>query len=361
MKRIAYLSLSEGWGGLEMNQLRNALAMHGRGHEVLLIANGGSAIAKRAAQENIPLYIVQQKTKHYQWFFAWKLSRYLFKQGFNDLFFRNNREQSIAASIAFLSLGKIKVHYFMEMALGGKRNQFFRTLRYRFFTSWCCPLPYLKDQVLELTKVSVKKVHVIPSGIESLSAAPYAKNDARELLGWPQNHTLLVMVGRIDPKKRQEFVFEMFLKRQNPDEMLLFVGESTIDEPSDYYISLQQKTSSSAKKAQILFAGFQHNMQAVYAAADLVIMAAEYETVGMATLEALQHGCPVVGVNNGGSKALIEQYGGGLCYEAKDEKSLSTCIDLIKAKHFPAFIKTDFEQHFNFDNVCTLVEQTILN
>lgn len=361
MKRIAYLSLSEAWGGLEMNQLRNALAMHRRGHKVLIIANGSSAIAQRAAQENIPLYIVQQKTKHYQWFFAWKLSRYLLEQGYNDLFFRNNREQSMAASIAFLSLGKIKVHYFMEMALGGKRHQFFRTLRYRFFTSWCCPLPYLKDQVLELTKFPAKKVLIIPSGIASMPVKRYDKNEARQILGWPQNVTLLVMVGRIDPKKRQEFVFEMFLKRQNPDEMLLFVGESTLDEPSDYFTSLQQKVGSSAKKEQILFAGFQHNMRAVYAAADIMIMAAEYETVGMATLEALQHGCPVVGVNNGGSKALIEQYGGGLCYEAKDDKSLSACIDRIKAEHFPSIVQSDFEQHFNFDNVCTLVEQTILN
>ena len=72
MKRIAYLCLSEGWGGLEMNQLRNAQQMQNRGHEVLLIVNLGSPIHQAASKANIPIYTVQQKPKHYQWFFALK-------------------------------------------------------------------------------------------------------------------------------------------------------------------------------------------------------------------------------------------------------------------------------------------------
>ena len=87
MKRIAYLCLSSGWGGLEMNQLRNAQEMQNRGHKVLLIANSESPIAKAASQANIPLYIVAQKPKHYQWGFARHLASYLKAQGFEELFF----------------------------------------------------------------------------------------------------------------------------------------------------------------------------------------------------------------------------------------------------------------------------------
>ena len=39
MKQIAYLCLSKGWGGLEMNQIRNAKAMQDRGHNVLVYSD----------------------------------------------------------------------------------------------------------------------------------------------------------------------------------------------------------------------------------------------------------------------------------------------------------------------------------
>ena len=206
MKRIAYLCLSGGWGGLEMNQLRNAQQMQKRGHSVLLIANSESPIAKAAAQANLPLYIVAQKPKHYQWGFASQLAAYLKAQGFEDLFFRNNRELSIAASLRFFSFGKVRVHYFMEMALGGQKTQFFRTLRYRFIDTWVCPLPYLLLQVLTQTKIAKRKVKEIPSGLLFNSETLLSKEAARSKLQWPTDLKMLLVVGRIDPKKQQQFI-----------------------------------------------------------------------------------------------------------------------------------------------------------
>lgn len=360
MEHIAYLCLSEGWGGLEMNQLRSARQMQARGHSVLCIANANSPIANEAQAQNIPLYIVAQKAKHYQWRFAWKLCRYLNRENFTQLIFRNSREQSIAASIAFLSLGKIKVHYFMEMALGGKRTQFFRSLRYVFFDSWVCPLPYLKRQVESNTKMKPSKIKAIPSGVEFKNAADIDQKTARQLLGWPMDATIFVVPGRIDPKKRQEFVVESFSKRKQSNEYLIFVGAHTIDESDHYAVSLKKDVESHQKKEHIIWTGFQQNMTLVYRAADLIVMAAENETVGMATLEALQHNRPVVGVNNGGSQEIIHLFGGGLCFEAKDTNSLNKCIDLVLNEDYPALNKVAFQQHFDFSRVCAQIEKDVL-
>lgn len=360
MEHIAYLCLSEGWGGLEMNQLRSARQMHARGHSVLCIVNANSPIANEAQAQNIPLYIVAQKAKHYQWRFAWMLSRFLLQNQFAQLIFRNNREQSIAASIAFLSLGKIKVHYFMEMALGGKRTQFFRSLRYAFFESWVCPLPYLKRQVESNTKMKPSKIKAIPSGVEFKNDADIDQKTARQLLGWPMDATIFVVPGRIDQKKRQGFVVESFLKRTRSNEYLIFVGAHTIDESDHYAVSLKKDVESHQKKEHIIWTGFQQNMTLVYRAADLIVMAAEYETVGMATLEALQHNRPVVGANNGGSQEIINLFGGGLCFEAKDTNSLNKCIDLVLIEDYPTLKKEAFQQHFDFNRVCAQIEKDVL-
>ena len=360
MERLAYLCLSKAWGGLEMNQLRSAQAMQARGHLVLVIAHADSPIARHAALLNIPLYIVQQKAKHYQWHFAWKLSRYLRSQNCTQLIFRNNREQSIAASIAFFSARKIKVHYFMEMALGGKRKQFFRTLRYHFFSTWVCPLPYLKAQVLANTKLNASKIREIPSGLNFQTETTLSQKQARERLAWPLDAKLIVVAGRIDSKKRQRFVWESFSKRTQFNEFLIFVGAHTLDESEHYALSLKKDIEGHLKNENIIWAGFQENMALVYRAADLIVMAAENETVGMATLEALQHNCPVVGVNNGGSKSIIDQFGGGLCFEATNMNSLNYDIDQVFEKNFPSLKKQDFQQHFDFDRVCHLIETEVL-
>ena len=360
MKRIAYLCLSEGWGGLEMNQLRNAQQMKSRGYDVLLIVNLESPIQRAAKLTCIPFYVVAQKPKHYQWLFALKLALFLAKQNYYHLLFRNNREQSISASVAFFSMGKIKTHYFMEMALGGKRTQLFRTLRYALLSTWVCPLPYLKAQVLQQTKIAKHKVKEIPSGLIFKSEVIIEKTNARIDLQWPLEKKLIVMVGRIDPKKRQAFVWDCFKQRTNADEFLIFVGESTPDEASVYYRNLREKVNGHPKNRQVIWAGFHEKMELVYHAADVVISAADKETVGMVTLEALQNNCPVLGVNNGGSKEIIELFGGGLCFELNSAASLMNGIDQIMEGAFPALNKPYFKQHFDFNGVCSQVETEVL-
>jgi glycosyltransferase involved in cell wall biosynthesis len=248
----------------------------------------------------------------------------------------------------------------MEMALGGKRTQFFRTLRYSFLSNWICPLPYLRVQALQQTRIAAHKVKAIPSGLIFNAETHLSKEEARSRLQWPLDKKLILVVGRIDPKKRQAFVWDCFAQRTNKDEILIFVGESTPDEPSFYHLALQEKIKKHQKNRQVIWAGFQQNMPLIYQAADLVIMAADHETVGMVTLEALQNNCPVLGVNNGGSKEIIELFGGGLCFELNGTSSLSNRIDQILAGDFQQLNKPYFEQHFDFSHVCALVETEVL-
>ncbi len=168
------------------------------------------------------------------------------------------------------------------------------------------------------------------------------------------------MVGRIDPKKRQAFVWDCFAQRTNTDEILVFVGESTPDEPSLYYLELQEKIKKHPKSKAVIWAGFQQNMSLIYQAADIVIMAADHETVGMVTLEALQNESPVLGVNNGGSKEIIGLFGGGLCFESSSVASLSLRIDQILLGNYPVLNYRSFQQHFDFNHVCALVETEVL-
>ena len=267
---------------------------------------------------------------------------------------------SLAASIAFFAFGKIRVHYFMEMALGGTRNQWFRTLRYSYFSTWVCPLPYLAVQVKQNAKINPEKIKQIPSGLQFEKYFEVTRLEARKALQWPLNSKLLVVVGRIDRKKRQDFVWEMFSQRQESEEHLVFVGSSTADEPATFEKELRLKISVHPKGNRVIWAGFIENMSAVYAAADLIIMPAAFETFGMATLEALYANCPVVGANNGGSAELIDIYGGGKLFNYKSEAALSESINQVLSNNYPLAKRDEIKQHFDFNAVCMRIENEVL-
>jgi glycosyltransferase involved in cell wall biosynthesis len=248
----------------------------------------------------------------------------------------------------------------MEMALGGKKTQFFRSLRYQFIDTWVCPLPYLQLQVLRQTKIAKRKVKEIPSGLLFNSETKLSKEAARSKLQWPLKKQLLLVVGRIDPKKQQAFVWESFRLRIAPDELLIFVGEPTPDENNTYHQTLYKNIQTHPKRNQVLWVDFQTDMALIYSAADAVIMAADQETVGMVTIEALKFACPVVGANNGGTKELLETYGGGLCFRSLDQDDLNLKLDIVLHGATPTTQQAAFEQHFDFHNVCAQVETEVL-
>jgi hypothetical protein len=166
--RIAYLCGTTGWGGLEMNQLKNAEWMLERGHFVQVYAQLTSPIATAAKQKELPLIEIKKHKNHYDFLRAVQLYRKLKEHKIQHLIIRATFDQSIAATVAFLSKGKIKVHFFMEMDFGSPKKQFFRTWRYRYLDAWCCPLNYLKEQVLDNTRMQKDRVFVVPSGIDLL-------------------------------------------------------------------------------------------------------------------------------------------------------------------------------------------------
>ncbi|MEN9969508.1 MAG: hypothetical protein RIR94_1713, partial [Bacteroidota bacterium] len=127
-----------------------------------------------------------------------------------------------------------------------------------------------------------------------------------------------------------------------------------------YHQTLYKNIQTHPKRNQVLWVDFQTDMALIYSAADAVIMAADQETVGMVTIEALKFACPVVGANNGGTKELLETYGGGLCFRSLDQDDLNLKLDIVLHGATPTTQQAAFEQHFDFHNVCAQVETEVL-
>ena len=72
---LGYLCSSTSWGGLEMNQLKNANWMKERGHAVYLLCKVNSPIEKAAKELNIPILLIENHRKYFDFKAGKKLSK----------------------------------------------------------------------------------------------------------------------------------------------------------------------------------------------------------------------------------------------------------------------------------------------
>jgi glycosyltransferase involved in cell wall biosynthesis len=344
-----------------MNHLRSALWMQARGHEITLVCTKKSPLESAALDAQLSVISIRKPARHYAFYAALTLLQKLKKNGVQDLMIRNTSDLSLAASIAFFSLKQIKVHYFMEMMFQGEKRQFFRTVRYSFLSSWICSLEYMKNYVLSATSVAPKKVQVIPSALDFSEISSLSKNEARQELQLPKDKVIYGMVGRIDRKKRLELAILALAQLQNPNHHLIFVGEETPDTRDSYQAELQKLIHEKQMDTQVHFYGFTEETGSFYRAIDALIMASDYETFGMSTIESMAHHTPVLASNAGGSKELLNRFQLGILFEPGDVNSLSQAMMTLDTINKNTIIDRDFQYQFDHQRICEIIESRILS
>lgn len=326
--KIAYLSSSVSWGGLEMNQLRNAVWMHERGHEIIVLCVENSPFAHQALQYNLYCVFIQRQRKYYDFKAAFKLRTIIRTEGIQTLIIRDTRDMSLAASTKFLSpSSSFKLAYFMEMQLGVQKTNLLHTIRFSFIDVWSCPLHFLEKQVHTMTRFNKAKTRVIPSGLElSNFSSDLSKKAARAALNLPEEKIILGLIGRFDPQKGQLLLLEALEKIQDTRVCVCLLGEATKNEGQAYTESIYEKIKSSGLENRVFIRPFRKDIVTFYKAIDCFIMASKAETFGMVTIEAMASGTPTIGSNAGGTSEILQLGKLGYLFTSLDANSLSETI-----------------------------------
>lgn len=358
---IGYLCTSKSWGGLEMNQLKNAKWMKKRGHNVLLFAQENSPIWSAAISENIDVIHVNQHRKYYDFIKAIQLKKKIKKQGVTHLIVRDPKDMSLAGLTKSLLKNKLFLAYFMEMQLGIPKRDFLHTIRFKKFDLWSCPLPWLAEQVKELTNFPKERIHIVPSGLEIDEFKDLlSKEKARKLLDLPEKLTLFGLIGRFDKQKGQKLLLDAYLKLPNAPVGLVFLGEKTKGEATDYYTDLIKIIEENKLQNKVFIHPFRKDISPFYAAIDCLVMASKSETFGMVTIEAMACGVPVIGSNAGGTTEILENGKLGLLFAPEDEKDLSEKLKLfLKSENSSSEQLKKAVRKYDFTFVCKKIEQLL--
>ena len=320
MDKIAFLVLSTGWGGLEMNTLKLAGLFKNNKWEVSLIVSDTSVIFGES-RNIFPTIALKKKSKFLGLKKAFLISSYLKENNIRILFVSDNKDLKIVSLVKRFFYKNLKVVYQQHMQIGINKKDLIHTLRYKSIDYWISPLEWLKKEVTERTNFPESKVKVIPIGvdIQKFSTHTYTKKDALQKLNINASAPLVGIIGRIAEKKGQHIIIQAVLELQKKGiaiEALIF-GSPTVNDPScmAYDKKLKQMVSDNGLTDIIHFREFTRDVALFYNAVDIFTIATESETYGMVTIEAMLSKLPVIGTNAGGTPEILQNGEYGFLFE----------------------------------------------
>lgn len=144
--------------------------------------------------------------------------------------------------------------------------------------------------------VDPQRIAVVPCGVDMHRFRPGDGPAARKRLGFPQDETIFLFVGRLDPVKGLDRLLDAFsrLPRSAPARLVVVGGDASEQGRLREFGQWAQKLGVSHR---VIFSGrIDHcGLPDFYAAADALVVASHYESFGLVALEALASGRPVIG------------------------------------------------------------------
>lgn len=186
-------------------------------------------------------------------------------------------------------------------------------------------------QLLWLYRADRRKVSIVPPGVDAARFAPVPREKARAAVGLRENQRMMLFVGRLEPLKAVDTIIKAASLLQTADPSLLEGVRFTIvggDAHNPERRKLATLAESLGVSHLIDFAGSKDHTQLpyYYSAAEALLMPSDYESFGMAALEAMASGTPVIASGVGGLQYLIKDGETGYLVPVRDAEALATSL-----------------------------------
>jgi glycosyltransferase involved in cell wall biosynthesis len=169
-----------------------------------------------------------------------------------------------------------------------------------------------------LLKEGVKRVRLWPQGVDARRFDPEKASPAwrERLSAGHASDKLLLYVGRLAPEKGIERLKAIL--REVPGTRLAIVG----DGPA------RRRLEREFAGTPTVFTGLLQgdDLAAAYASADAFLFPSTTDTLGLAMIEALASGLPIVAARSGSTQEVVSEGENGLFYEANSQEALVATV-----------------------------------
>lgn len=196
--------------------------------------------------------------------------------------------------------------------------------------------PAERMQLQWFYQADLRKVVVIPPGVDLRVFHPIPQDKARQKIGFSTEGQMILFVGRIERLKGIETLLRAAALLQErgvlmpPCPCVAVIGGDP-DNPEEEMAYLQdlRKTLNVQNVVNFLGKRPQEELPLYYSAAQVVVMPSQYESFGMVALEAMACGTPVVASGVGGLLYLVRDSRTGFHIPDSDPIALADKLQLL--------------------------------
>lgn len=182
------------------------------------------------------------------------------------------------------------------------------------------------------------RITVIPPGVNPLVFHPVKQSEAKRHLNLPEGQQMILFVGRIEPLKGIDmlmYAMKIIVKRNPELRVCLCIAGGDISQPQMSWSKTLQALNDIRHMLHLTttvnFVGqkTQEELLYFYTAASMVVMPSHYESFGMAALEAMSCGIPVITTNAAGISSLIDEKHSQLITSVNNPLLLASQIEFL--------------------------------
>ncbi len=181
-----------------------------------------------------------------------------------------------------------------------------------------------------------ERVQVLYPGVDTTRFNPrHNGSPVRDEIGaW--DVPVVAMVGRFQRVKGQDVFIRMAARvaRRFPQAHFVIVGENLQSAADRHYKQQVLALAKAHPRLRLHFLGYRADVETVMAAADVMVCPSQFESFGVANMEAMASGRPVVSTNRGGpAEVVVDGVTGYLVAPNNPAALADRVIELLHSPH----------------------------
>jgi D-inositol-3-phosphate glycosyltransferase len=160
-------------------------------------------------------------------------------------------------------------------------------------------------QMVHYYRAAANRITVIPCGVDLKLFVPHQRSLVRGCLGLSADRPIMLFVGRLDTFKGPDVLLRAASMMQQ-DALVVVVGGRLRDDIDIQSLRVLAQELGIADRVLFLGARSREEMPLLYSAANVTVIPSYHETFGLAAVESLACGIPVVATRTGGLTAIVK-------------------------------------------------------
>ena len=349
--KVLYVDLEREWRGGQSQALLTLRGLKERGHEIELLAAQDSPLANRAAEAGIKVHQVARFGLR-----AWAAlaMRRLIAGGQFEIIHLNEPH---ALTAAWMAKAHKRVPLLLSRRIGFllQKNAVSRA-RFRAVARFVANSKDVAQSLID-SDIAAERISIVNEGVEILPLRTLdQRSSARKHWGVRENEFLFGCVSVLVPEKGQRhlIVALALVRALHPEARLLLAGDGACR------ADLETLARQLGQTETVLFPGFVHNVEQVYAALDAFVFPSEFEGLGTALQAAMAAGLPCISTKRGALVEVVDSERTALVVEPNGKEFAATMLRVINdeklRKNLSEAGRREVEQRFSAGR---MVENTI--